>query len=387
MNARIRASCRLSGRFGRAGLRRSGPPCASSRRERGAAIISALFVASLAAILVAGILWRQQVQIRRIENQRLLAQAQWVARGALDWTRLILRAEADAAPTVTYLGGVWAVPIAKTRLSDFLGKIGVGQADQGEHTYVSGWIEDAQGKFNLRNLVSAPAPGKLQVDAMQLLAFQRLLQSLGLSGPLASKTALYVRASLTQSATRFQTPASQLGSQPSPPPGGAEGGENFTDDPGLESAPDDNAGAAPLQLIDVDSLLNVPGFTPEMVERLRPFVTVLPTQTPVNMNTARAEVIAAIIPGMSVASAQALVSRRQTVFFRNSGDVELALRAAGTLVSATGTSGQIPMDVTTSYFFVHGHVEHERAQVNRTTLVYRDPLTHSTRIVRVSDQP
>jgi len=65
------------------------------RREAGAAIISALLVVSLAAILVAGILWRQQVQIRRIENQRLLAQAQWVALGAFDWTRLILRSEAD----------------------------------------------------------------------------------------------------------------------------------------------------------------------------------------------------------------------------------------------------------------------------------------------------
>ena len=99
---------------------RRAPP----RRQRGAAIISALLVVTLSAILVAGVLWRQQVQIRRIQNQRLLAQAQWVARGAVDWTRLILRSEADTAPTVTYLGGVWAVPIAKTRLSDFLGKSG-----------------------------------------------------------------------------------------------------------------------------------------------------------------------------------------------------------------------------------------------------------------------
>ncbi|NUY36069.1 general secretion pathway protein GspK, partial [Paraburkholderia sp. JPY303] len=52
-------------------------------RERGAAIISALLVVALSAILVSGMLWRQQVQIRRIENQRLLSQAQWVARGAL----------------------------------------------------------------------------------------------------------------------------------------------------------------------------------------------------------------------------------------------------------------------------------------------------------------
>jgi general secretion pathway protein K len=32
-------------------------------------------------------------------------------------------------------------------------------------------------------------------------------------------------------------------------------------------------------------------------------------------------------------------------------------------------------------------VQHRRAEVDRTTLVYRDPLTHSTRIVRVEDAP
>ena len=40
--------------------------------ETGVAIISALLVVALSAILVSGMLWRQQVQIRRIENQRLL---------------------------------------------------------------------------------------------------------------------------------------------------------------------------------------------------------------------------------------------------------------------------------------------------------------------------
>lgn len=373
--------------------RRSLPrnPGAHARAERGVAIISALFVVALAAILVAGLLWRQQVQIRRIENQRLGAQAQWIARGALDWTRLILRAQADTAPTVTYLGGVWAVPIAKTRLSDFLGKFGVAQAGQADRTYLSGSIEDAQGRFNLRNLVSVPAPGQLQVDMQQVLAFQRLLQSAGVSGELAKKTALAIRSSLRRSATRFQTLNTPLGNvfgnaQPQPQLGGAVGGDNFTDNPGLADTPNDTD-RAPLQFTSVDSLLNVPGFTPEMVARLRPLVTVLPTQTAVNMNTAPAEVIAAIVPGMSVSSARALVSRRETVFFRNTGDVELALRGAGAPPIDMSGTGKIPMDVTTSYFLVHGRVQHERAEVDRTTLVYRDPLTHSTRIVRVMDQP
>jgi general secretion pathway protein K len=361
---------------------------AAARRQRGAAIISALLVVTLSAILVAGVLWRQQVQIRRIQNQRLMSQALWVSRGAVDWTRLILRSEADTAPTVTYLGGIWAVPIAKTRLSDFLGKVSEADAAEGAQTYLSGSIEDAQARFNLRNLIAVPAPGLLQVDQIQTATFARLLASLGLDGGLAKNVALRMRASLLQSATRFQNPLSnRLGSAAQQlQPGNAAGGDNATDKPGLQDESSlGSIDAEPLQFTSVDSLLNVPGFTTEMVARLRPFVTVLPTQTPVNMNTAPAEVIAAMVPGMSLSSAQTLVSRRQTAFFRNTSDVQLALQGAGALPPGLDIS-QIPMDVTTSYFLVHGRVQYERAEVDRTTLIYRDPLTHTTRVVHVSDQ-
>lgn len=268
------------------------------RRSRGVAIISALLVVALSAILVSGMLWRQQVQIRRIENQRLLAQAQWVARGALDWTRLILRSEGDTSAGITYLGGVWGVPIAKTRLSDFLGQIGDVRAEQGAATYLSGSIEDAQAKFNLRNLVSNAGPGMLQLNMEQVLAFQRLLGLLGIDGQLAKKTALQLRAGLAQSATRFQTQTSPSGTPTAvtpPQEGGVIGGSNFTDAPGLSDS-DDNASVAPLQMTSVDSLLDVPGFTVEEVARLRAFVTVLPTPTALNMNTAKPEVIAAVVP-------------------------------------------------------------------------------------------
>ncbi|MBW0447911.1 type II secretion system minor pseudopilin GspK [Paraburkholderia phenoliruptrix] len=357
-------------------------PSRQSAQQRGAAIISALLVVALSAILVSGMLWRQQVQVRRIENQRLLAQAQWVARGALDWTRLILRSEGDTSAGITYLGGVWGVPIAKTRLSDFLGQIGEVRAQQGAATYLSGSIEDAQARFNLRNLVASPAPGVMQLDLEQIGAYQRLLVSLGVNSQLAKNTAQQVRASLLQSATRFQTVTSTSGTTSTPAiQGGAMAG-GFTDKPGIEDS-EDSAAHAPLQLTSVDSLLDIPGYTPEMVARLRPFVTVLPTVTAVNMNTASAEVIAAVVPGMSLSSAQAFVARRQTVFFHNVGDVQLALRGAGVQSVSIDPA---ELDVNTNYFFIHGRVQHERAEVDRTTLVYRDALTHTTRIVRVQDQ-
>ncbi|MEM5327256.1 type II secretion system minor pseudopilin GspK [Paraburkholderia sp. JHI2823] len=359
----------------------------STRARRGAAIISALLVVALSAILVSGMLWRQQVQLRRIENQRLLAQGQWIARASLDWTRLVLRSEADTTAGITYLGGTWGVPLAKTRLSDFLGQIGEAHAEQGADTWISGSIEDAQARFNLRDLVATSAPGSLQVNLAQIEAFARLLQILGLNSQLAKNTALYLRSGLAYSATRFQAQPTAMNSGSQTPPlaagGGSAGGGNYTDNPGLADA-ESNSGVAPLLMTSVDSLLDVPGFTPDVVARLRPFVTVLPTVTPVNMNTASAEVIASVVTGLSLSNAQALVAHRQNVFFRNVADVQLALQGAGVKEVSVDTT---QIDVNTSYFLVHGRVLHERAEVDRTTLVWRDPLTHTTRVVRVRDEP
>ena len=301
----------------------------------------------------------------------------------MDWTRLILRSEADTSAGITYLGGVWGVPIARTRLSDFLGQIGEVRAEDGAQTYLSGSIEDAQSKFNLRNLVSSPTPGLLQLNVEQIEAFQRLLALLSLNGQLAKNAAVQLRNGLAQSATRFQMQSSTTSTTATATSteGGVIGGSNFTNKPGLDD--NDNATVAPLQMTSVDSLLDVPGFTPETVERLRPFVTLLPTTTAVNMNTAPAEVIAAVVPEMSLSSAQAFVARRENVFFHNVADVELALEGAGVAQLAIDPS---LFDVNTSYFFIHGRVQHERAEVDRTTLVYRDALTHTTRIVRVQDQ-
>nr|WP_322043647.1 type II secretion system minor pseudopilin GspK [Paraburkholderia sp. J67] len=358
----------------------------TTARQRGAAIISALLVVALSAILVSGMLWRQQVQLRRIENQRLLAQAQWISRAALDWTRLILRSEADTSAGVTYLGGAWGMPVAKTRLSDFLGQIGEVRAEQGADTWLSGSIEDAQARFNLRNLVSASAPGALQLNLTQIQAFARLLQLLGIDGQLAKSAAVYLRSGLAFSVTRFQTAAPGMTASGTAATqqlaGGSGGGANFADNPGMADG-DGSSTAAPILMTSVDALLDVPGFTSDIVARLRPFVTILPTTTPVNMNTAPAEVIASIVQGMSLSSAQAFVARRQTVFFRNLSDVQLALTGAG---SAQTSIDSTLCDVNTSYFLVHGRVQHERAVVERTTLVWRDPLTHTTRIVRVRDE-
>lgn len=354
------------------------------RREQGAAIVTALFIVALTAILVAGLLWRQQVQIRRIENQQLRAQSQWIARGALNWTRLILRSEGDTAPGMTYLGGIWSVEIARTKLSDFLGQIGEARAEEGE-SYLSGSIEDAQARFNLHNLVMVPRPGVIAVDPKQLIVFQKLLSLLSLDGQLASGVAIAMRDSLASSATRFQMSArarAKMANGQGAPATGSEISGEFTDKPGLDSG-NDTLFQRPVQIVDVDALLDVAGFTQENVARLKPFVTVLPTTTVLNMNTASPEVIAASVPHLALDAARQFVMRREKVFFRNAGEAQLALEAVGVPRAETELN---EIGVDTNYFIVHGDVQHERAELLRTTLIYRDTLTKTTRIVSVRDQ-
>ena len=325
------------------------------KRVRGAAMITALFVVTLAAMLVSGLLWRQQIQIRRIENQQMILQAQWVQRGALDWTRFILRAAADTSP-IDYLGGIWAVPIAQTRLSDLLGRAGIAGAADAPETYLSGSIEDAQAKFNLRNLVKMPRPGHLVLDLVQIASFARLLAILNLKPELAEVVALQLRASLMHSGRAI----SKL----------------------KISAASDNLESQALPVNSVAGLLDIPGFTADIVEQLKPFVTVLPQPTKVNVNTVSAEVLAAMIPGFDVAKAHMLLALREQVFFVNTGDFKNRLRAIAGLRLEFETS---QFDVKTNFFVIHGHVQYDRALLLRDVLVYRHSSTHSTRIISMRD--
>ena len=52
-------------------------------------------------------------------------------------------------------------------------------------------------------------------------------------------------------------------------------------------------------MIQVEELYRVRGFDAATVAKLRPFVTALPARTPVNVNTAPREVLAAVLPELS----------------------------------------------------------------------------------------
>lgn len=297
-------------------------------RQRGVAVVTALLLTTLAITIVASLFWQQQVQVRSIENQRLQLQKQWILRGALDWTRLILREDKRITPNVDHLGEPWAVPLAETRLDEYVENASA-KTDVPDAA-LSGGITDAQARFNLTNLIQNGVANPAEVAV-----FGRLLRNAGQNPALAQAVV-----NLMVSAQR------------KPP---QEGSNSGTSTP------------QPLNIMYVEDLLSVTGFTPEILARIRDFIVVLPRMTQINVNTAPAEVLAARIDTLSVSDAAALVASRQNAWFRNEAEFGQRLQAQGKQLG-TG-SGQIA--VSTNYFFVNGNVRLNRAGMQMQALIDR----------------
>jgi general secretion pathway protein K len=296
-------------------------------RQRGVAVIIALLLTTLAITIVASLFWQQQVQVRSIENQRLQLQKQWILRGALDWAGLILREDAKFS-TVDTLDEPWAVPLADTRLDQYV-ENGSADGDIADVT-LSGSISDAQARYNLTNLSLNGI-----IDPVEVAAFRRMLENAKLDPELAQATAVAMAAA-----------------QKKPADNSAGSG--------------DPVGMIPMSLSQVDDLLAVPGFTPEILDNLKDFVIFLPYPAPINVNTAPAEVLAARIEKLSLSNAAALVESRKSASFRDIAD--FSNRLQGNILA--GLTKQL--SVTTNFFLVNGKVRMSRAGLEVQALLARN---------------
>lgn len=336
-------------------------------RERGVAVITALLLTTLAISIVASLFWQQQVQVRSMENQRLTLQTKWILRGALDWASLVLFQDGLDHRDYTALDHVWATPLAETRLDQYIERERV----EGENfdATLSGNIIDACSRYNLRNLAD-----KGQVDAGQTEVFGRLLRNLQMDQQLAARAAAFVAAGQPLEAATPEGGASSGGSNGEggnvgQGAGGGSGGPGGSANPPngkLPRAPRSSVAGSPMKFLAVDDLLTVPGFTPAMVERLRPFVIVLPDVTPVNVNTAPAEVLASLIPNMSVSEANSLVVRRQRAAWRDINYFSSEIGESRPITPGTAS-------VKSDWFLVNSRIRLDRAALDAEALIHRFP--------------
>ena len=328
-------------------------------RQRGVAVVTAMLLTTLAISIVASLFWQQQVQVRSMENQRLQLQTKWILRGALDFSMMVLRSDKEP---YTALNQVWATPLADTRLDQYIERERV-EGEQFDAT-LSGNITDACSRYNLRNLAEGGV-----IDPQAVLVLAQLLQNLRMDPGLAGKAARFVAAgqpvdpaaqNAAQSAAQNnggQAAGGQTGGQAA----GGQGGNPAPVAAPVRSAAD----GMPIQLLVVDDLLAVPGFTPAIVERLRPFVIVLPVgRTGVNVNTAPPELLAAVVSNLSLSEANSLVVKRKQAAWRDMGNFKLQLNL-----------NQIPIvgaaDTKSEWFLVDSHIRLDRAALNAESLVHR----------------
>ena len=313
------------------------------RRQRGVAVVTALLLTTLAISIVASLFWQQQVQVRTLENQRLQLQTKWILRGALDWASVVLRQELP----YTSLDQVWATPLAETRLDQYIER----ERLEGEafDASLSGNIIDATSRYNLANLAQQGEP-----DPAQQAIFLRLLNVLRLDTRLAQRVTIFV--------------AQGQRSAPAAAPGqGPPGVDEDEKTPQTQLPP---ASGLPVPLVQVDDLLAVQGMTPAILAQLKPFLIVLPEKTPLNVNTAPAELLAALIPDMSLSEAGSLVARRKTAAWRDEATFRSQVRGGEGIP-------QDVFDVKSSWFLVQSRIRLDRAALNAESLIQRKPLVSS----------
>ena len=297
-------------------------------RQRGAALLMAMLTVTLVAGFAAAALWQQWQAVEVESAERSRVQGAWILTGSLDWARLILR-EDGRSGGADYLGEPWAVALQESRLSSFLAAgqstAATDSTDDDLDVFLSGQIEDMQGRLNVANLADGA-----KVSEPDLLAFSRLFELLGLpEGELTTLAASLARAA----------------------PGGAV--------PVSAAAP-----LMPQRLPQLQWL----GLSKNSLDILKPYITLLPARTPVNLNTASAEVIYASVPGLDLAQAQRLVDQRALNYFRNVGDADKLIG------EPAGRINQSAHSVQTRFFEVRGRLRMDSTLIEERSLVQRDGL-------------
>jgi general secretion pathway protein K len=291
----------------------------------------AMLTVALVASLAAGALWQQWRSVEVETAERARVQSLWVLTGALDWARLILREDARSGGA-DYLAEPWAVPLAEARLSTFLAadKTSTSDDDSASQAFLSGQITDLQSRLNVTNLVEAD-----KVSEPSQRAFAKLFERLGL--PQGELTAL---------------------------------AENLRQ--ALNNNPDNPAAQqAPLLPQRVDQLVWL-GLSPGTLAVLRPYITLLPVRTPVNLNTASATVLYACIPSLDMALAQRLVGARQNAHFRSIAD------AAALIGQATTPLNETLHSVNTNFMEIQGRLRLDQTVIEERSVVQRDGLSVKT---------
>lgn len=285
-------------------------------RQAGAALLLAMLTVSLVAIFSAAAFWRQWQALEVASSENARTQAHWIQVSARDWARSILRQDALRGQSDN-LTEQWAMPIQDVTISSFL------QAPDASTNTSDGkltlQLNDLQARLNLRNLMEGGAVGQSELRALEKLfdLLQLDRQELGM---------------LTRMA-------------------GAPSG-----------MPGQTAQLLPQQIRELAWL----GLSPAAIAALRPYVTLLPERTPVNLNTASAIVICASMEGLDLSDANRLVTARSHAPFRSLNEATQIMGEQGSAL------GEGRFSIASKFFELDSRLQLQQAPVRERVVLQRD---------------
>ena len=282
--------------------------------QKGSATIIALIVVSLIAICVSSLMWQQDFEIRKTRIYKENTQVSWLQRSLIDVVRLVLRIDLLNTQEVDHLGEIWALPIENSRIEDYLKNQDL--PEELKNIKFSGSIQDAQALFNIANLWDANL-STINITGVQ--TYGNLLEQLGLNKNLADQTAQYV----VRNNYRLQY---------------------------------------------LDELLNVPGYSTDMLKKLSQFTIVLPEPTTVNLNTAPVEVLLALWPTLSQADATQFTRLRLNMPLKSQNDVSQLLAK---IQPNKATQALSSVGVKSDYWLAQTNMVIEQRNISTQTLIQR----------------
>ena len=301
-------------------------------RQRGVALITAIVLVAIATVLAVHIGTRASLDLRRTAGLISLDQGWHVALGAEAWAAEVLQDDSEDTQTDN-LSERWAQPLPPLPV------------DGGE---VRGALEDMQGRFNVNNLLSNDGT----VNEPSIARFERLLTYAGAEPRWARILADWLD---SDTVPGF--------------PEGAEDGAYLAQNPPYRSA---NG-----PITTVTEMLALPGMTLDEYQRIRPYVTALPVGTTINICTAPAPVLAALIEGgTDFGDEELLTTNRRDGCFPTMADLQ------ATLDSAVFQSLQPAISETSNWFRAVTAVRIGTSELTLYSLMERSSAGGSRTVLR-----
>jgi general secretion pathway protein K len=295
------------------------------RNDQGIALVTVLMATALVAILAVGMTSAQQLNIRRTTNLLEGDQALLMAQGLEEWAvQLLLRDRQNG--NNDHLGEDWAMGLIPTSV---------------ENGSISGLIVDLQGRINLNNLRANNETTNSQTQDI----LERIFNTCEVENAYNTVQAL----------------ADWLDSDSETRPGGAEDQAYLLRQPAYR--------ASNRLMVSPTELMLVEGITPGNYQCLADHIATLRVATMININTANAMVIAALVDTITLAEAKEIIRDRPDSGYANEAAFLAHPALAGTGMNSDGIA------LVSNFFLVQGDAFFGNAEIHLNTVLARQSAT------------